>query len=55
VLTFFIHDIQTTINGTSGTGRGFVLIPSSSPSGREIKSLAMDNYKIMIEEIEKLS
>jgi len=42
-------------DGTSGSGRGFVLMPSSSPFGREIKYLAMDNYKIMIEEIEKLS
>lgn len=37
--------------GTSGKGRGFVLMPSSSPFGREINSLTMDNYNIMIEEV----
>jgi uroporphyrinogen-III decarboxylase len=46
---------KTISDGTSGCGRGFVLMPSSSPFGREINNLTMDNYKIMIEEIEKLS
>ncbi len=42
-------------DGTLGSGRGFVLMPSSSPFGRDIQNLTMDNYKIMVEEIEKLS
>ena len=35
--------------GTSGTGRGFVLLPSASPYGRTISSLTMKNYEVMVE------
>lgn len=41
--------------GTAGSGRGFVLMPSASPFGREISCRTLENYIIMIEEIEKLS
>lgn len=38
--------------GTSGNGRGFVLMPSASPYGRNISDLTLSNYRIMIQEIE---
>jgi hypothetical protein len=37
--------------GTSGDGRGFVLMPSASPYGREISEQTYGNYRIMVEEI----
>jgi hypothetical protein len=37
--------------GTEGQGRGFVLMPSSSPYGRLITARTMRNYEIMIEEV----
>jgi hypothetical protein len=40
--------------GTSGAGRGFVLMPSACPYGRELPTLALKNYQKMIEIIEKL-
>ena len=40
--------------GTSGKGRGFVLMPSSSPYGRKLSVTAMKNYEAMIDEIEKI-
>lgn len=40
--------------GTAGTGRGFVLMPSACPYGREITPLALANYEKMIEMIEGL-
>ena len=41
--------------GTKGYGRGFVLMPSSSPYGRDIAELTLRNYQIIIEEINNLS
>jgi len=38
--------------GTSGSGRGFVLMPSACPYGRQLSPLAMQNYETMIEIIE---
>ena len=35
--------------GTSGDGRGFVLMPSACPYGRELSPLAMKNYEKIIE------
>jgi hypothetical protein len=35
--------------GTSGTGRGFVLMPASCPYGRELPILALRNYEKMVE------
>ncbi len=36
------------IDGTSGEGKGFVLMPSSAPTGREITHRMMTNYQTMI-------
>jgi len=35
-------------DGTRGEGRGFVLMPSSAPNGREITPRTMTNYQTMI-------
>jgi hypothetical protein len=43
---------QAIADGTSGNGRGFVLMPSASPYGRNISELALRNYQIMVEEAE---
>jgi len=37
--------------GTSGEGRGFVLLPSASPYGRTITERTMNNYRIMVREL----
>jgi hypothetical protein len=34
--------------GTAGEGRGFVLMPSSCPYGRELSPVALANYRTMI-------
>ncbi len=39
--------------GTEGEGRGFVLMPSACPYGRQISKLALANYECMIEEAEE--
>ena len=39
--------------GTSGSGRGFVLMPSACPYGRELSSLTMKNYEKIIEIVEE--
>jgi len=39
--------------GTSGTGRGFVLMPSASPYGRILSPLTLRNYEKIIELVEK--
>lgn len=39
--------------GTSGSGRGFVLMPSSCPYGRKLSPLTMKNYEKMIEIVEE--
>ena len=44
---------QALQTGTQGEGRGFVLMPSSCPYGRQLPALAMNNYVAMIEEIER--
>jgi hypothetical protein len=41
--------------GTDGEGRGFVLMPSSSPCSREVSELTLRNYQIIIEEIQNFS
>jgi hypothetical protein len=42
---------QALEEGTEGKGKGFVLMPSSSPYGRLITARTMRNYEIMIEEV----
>ena len=44
---------QTIADGTSGEGRGFVLMPSASPYGRNISERTLRNYQIMVEEVER--
>jgi hypothetical protein len=39
--------------GTSGSGRGFVLMPSACPYGRELASLTMKNYEKSIEIVQE--
>jgi hypothetical protein len=34
--------------GTAGSGRGFVLMPSACPYGREINARVMTNYETMV-------
>lgn len=38
--------------GTAGDGRGFVLMPSACPCGRELSSLTLKNYEKMVELVE---
>jgi len=40
--------VKTLKDGTAGQGRGFVLMPSSSPFGREITPKTMANYNSMV-------
>jgi len=42
---------QSISEGTTGPGRGFVLMPSASPYGREISARTLRNYEIIIEKI----
>ena len=39
---------QALRDGTAGTGRGFVLMPSSCPYGRRISAEVMANYETMV-------
>ena len=39
---------QSLREGTSGTGRGFVLLPSAAPYGRTITSTTLANYETMV-------
>ncbi|MHB1319007.1 MAG: uroporphyrinogen decarboxylase family protein [Anaerolineae bacterium] len=38
--------------GSAGSGRGFVLLPSSCPYGRELSALTLRNYAAMVEAVE---
>ena len=38
--------------GTSGTGRGFVLLPSACPYGRVLTGRALRNYEVIVEQME---
>lgn len=46
---------QTIVDGTSGEGRGFVLMPSSAPYGRIISERTLRNYQILVEEVDCIS
>ncbi|MFA6569272.1 MAG: hypothetical protein WCS96_13755, partial [Victivallales bacterium] len=39
--------------GTAGTGRGFVLMPSACPYGRRLSPNVIKNYEKMVELAEK--
>jgi len=43
---------QALEEGTAGTGRGFVLMPSACPYGRKLPELTMKNYEKIIELVE---
>lgn len=46
----FADKVATAIEeGTFGEGKGFVLMPSAAPLGRELKKTVFDNYKKIIE------
>lgn len=50
----FAEKVTTALaEGTSGSGRGFVLMPSACPYGREISALTLKNYETMIELVEQ--
>jgi uroporphyrinogen-III decarboxylase len=40
--------------GTSGKGRGFVLMPSACPYGRVLSPLALANYRAIIDTVENM-
>jgi uroporphyrinogen-III decarboxylase len=49
----FAEKIKRAISeGTSGSGRGFVLMPSACPYGRNLSTLALRNYEKMVEIVE---
>ena len=49
----FEKKIVTAIReGTAGSGRGFVLMPSACPYGRVLAPLALANYRKMVEVVE---
>jgi hypothetical protein len=51
----FTEKVKRAIDeGTAGTGRGFVLMPSASPYGREVSALTMRNYETIIRLVEAL-
>ena len=43
---------QALQEGTAGSGRGFVLMPSACPYGRVLSPLAFENYRAMVEAAE---
>lgn len=45
---------QALTDGTRGHGRGFVLIPSSAPNGRQITPRILKNYETMVRLAERL-
>lgn len=44
---------KTIADGTFGEGRGFVLMPTSCPLGRELADNTLNNYKKIVEVIER--
>ena len=39
---------QALDEGTAGAGRGFVLMPSASPYGRELSAVTLRNYETLV-------
>ena len=51
----FAEKVERAIDeGTAGKGRGFVLMPSACPYGRELSTRALRNYQCMVEIVESL-
>lgn len=49
----FVAKVRQALDeGTAGEGRGFVLMPSACPYGRELGALTVKNYEAMIRAIE---
>ena len=46
---------QTLADGTRGQGRGFVLMPSAAPNGRQITPRILKNYETMVRLAEKVA
>ena len=46
---------QALAEGTTGKGRGFVLMPSASPVGRKVSARAMRNYETIVRVVHGLS
>ena len=46
---------QALDEGTGGDGRGFVLMPSACPYGRELAALTIKNYEAMIQAVNQWS
>jgi hypothetical protein len=44
---------KSVIDGTAGEGRGFVLMPSACPYGREISATTLENYRTMVRLVEE--
>ena len=53
--TDFEAKVQAALDeGCRGTGRGFVLMPSSIPYGRVLPDRALKNFEIMVQKVEQL-
>ena len=51
----FESKVHTAVDeGCRGTGRGFVLMPSSIPYGRVLSERALKNFEIMVQTVEQL-
>ena len=54
--TEFDRMVQRTLQqGTAGEGRGFVLMPSSSPFGRKISARTIQNYQTLVRRTQELA
>ncbi len=51
----FARKVETALReGTAGEGRGFVLMPTACPYGRDLPELTLRNYEKMVEMVEAL-